>query len=74
MFYIFRKLEGNEIGEGVDPLSANYHNKMLLPKTYQNHIFSDNFGIQHKILKETMSGSFKPENFTESLFYLCKII
>lgn len=67
-----RKPDWTEIGEALDPLCANYSDKLVFPKTYQNHIFNDNFGIQHKSLKETMSGSFNPETFSECFFYLRK--
>lgn len=67
---VFRKQDWAEISEALDPLNPNYSERLVFPKTYKNHIFNDNFGIQHKSLKETMSGSFNPESFTECFFYL----
>lgn len=46
----------------------------MFPKTYRNHIFNDNFGIEHKSLKESTSGSLNPECFTECFFYLRNFI
>nr|CAH7759735.1 unnamed protein product [Callosobruchus chinensis] len=68
------KLELAEEGEEIDKLGLKYNEQIPPPKTYRNHIFNDNFGIQHKHLKETMSGSFNPEGLCECVFYLLKQI
>lgn len=70
MLLFFRKQDWTEISEALDPLNPTYNDKLMFPKTYRNHIFNDNFGIQHKSLKESTSGSFNPECFTECFFYL----
>ncbi|XP_057664607.1 sorting nexin-14-like isoform X1 [Diorhabda carinulata] len=63
------KFEWAEEGEEID-ISSTQNNSF--PKTYKNLLFDDNFGVQYRILKDTLSSCSSPEGITESVFYLMK--
>lgn len=66
------KFEWAEEGEEIDILSTRPSENSSFPKTYRSHVFNDNFGVQYRILKDTLSSSLSPEGITESAFYLMK--
>ncbi|XP_018573959.1 sorting nexin-14 isoform X2 [Anoplophora glabripennis] len=68
------KLDWAEVGEEFDTAAGACNVNISFPKTYRNHIFNDNFGVKYSSLKDTMSGSFNPDGFMESIFYLLKHI
>ncbi|XP_072378466.1 sorting nexin-14-like isoform X1 [Diabrotica undecimpunctata] len=68
------KFEWAEIGEETDSLISKPMEGVSFPKTYRNQVFNDNFGVQYKNLKDTMSSSLSPDGFAESAFYLMKNI
>ncbi|CAG9818827.1 unnamed protein product [Phaedon cochleariae] len=66
------KLELTEVGEEIGSFSIS--SQMHSPKTYRNHIFNDNFGVQYNCLKTANGESFTPEGIGDSAFYLLKHI
>ncbi|CAH0546449.1 unnamed protein product [Brassicogethes aeneus] len=68
------KFDWAEFGDDMEVLSANVNRVDPFPKTYRNHIFNDNFGINYHSLKEGSSSSLNMEGLTNSIFYLMKFI
>lgn len=43
-----------------------------LPKTYNNDVFKDNFGVSYKLDRSNSSNNFSFTLFSDGLFYLCE--
>ncbi|KAJ8981392.1 hypothetical protein NQ317_002586 [Molorchus minor] len=48
------KVDYAEVGEELDADISNPQKNIPFPKTYRNHIFNDNFGVEYKSLKDSM--------------------
>lgn len=74
-YFYFRKFEWAELGDEIDAdkvMSGNQ--RIVMPKTFRNFVFNDNFGVAYDKIKKSTSSPFNPNNITESAFYLCKYI
>ncbi|KAK4877057.1 hypothetical protein RN001_009563 [Aquatica leii] len=67
------KIELAEVGDEMEIVLSEV-NDSLVPATFNNPVFKNNFGINYKKKENSSSTSFNPLGITESIFYLMKHI